>query len=142
MKMTDSENSVGQGSVPDLEQGFWQKLRGFAKIAGKEVIEKALILLYTAQRPETPLWAKTVIYSALAYFILPTDIVPDFVPVTGYADDLATLVTALGAVSMCITPDVKNMAKQKVNDWFGENDFQPNTSVSKEGESIREIPID
>ncbi len=141
--MTNSENSVGQGSVPDLEQGFWQKLRNFSKIAGKEVIEKALTLLYAAQRPETPLWAKTVIYSALAYFILPTDIVPDFVPVTGYADDLATLVTALGAVSMCITPDVKNMAKQKVNDWFGEDEPQPNTSdFSKEGESIREIPID
>ncbi|MBW4659374.1 MAG: DUF1232 domain-containing protein [Drouetiella hepatica Uher 2000/2452] len=141
--MRETSDSVGQDSAADLEQGFWQKLRDFAKIAGKEVIEKALILLYAAQRPETPLWAKTVIYSALAYFILPTDLIPDFVPVTGYADDLATLVTALGAVAMCITPDVKDMAKQKVNDWFGENDLQPaSTDFSREGESIREIPID
>lgn len=141
--MRETSDSVGQGSAADLEQGFWQKLRDFARVAGKEVIEKALILLYAAQRPETPLWAKTVIYSALAYFILPTDLIPDFVPVTGYADDLATLVTALGAVAMCITPDVKDMAKQKVNDWFGEDDLQPaSADSSREGESIREIPID
>jgi uncharacterized membrane protein YkvA (DUF1232 family) len=101
------------------EQGFWQKLKGFATIAGKEVVEKALILFFAAQRPETPLWAKTVIYSALAYFVLPTDAIPDFIPFTGYADDLGTLIAALGAVTMCITPEVKATAKQTVENWFG-----------------------
>jgi uncharacterized membrane protein YkvA (DUF1232 family) len=102
------------------EQGFWQKLKGFAAIAGKEVVEKALILFFAAQRPETPLWAKTVIYSALAYFVLPIDAIPDFIPFTGYADDLGTLAAALGAVTMCITPEVKEAAKQTVRNWFGE----------------------
>ncbi|HEY9626313.1 MAG TPA: YkvA family protein [Coleofasciculaceae cyanobacterium] len=135
------QSSEAQGSAPD--QDLWQKLKGFASTAGKEVIEKALILFYAAQRPETPLWAKTVIYSALAYFVLPTDAIPDFIPVTGYADDLATLVTALGAVALCITPEVKDAAKQKVNDWFGEN--SPPSSDSKapsEDDPIRVIPID
>jgi uncharacterized membrane protein YkvA (DUF1232 family) len=102
------------------EPGFWQKLKGFATFAGKEVVEKALILFFAAQRPETPLWAKTVIYSALAYFVLPTDAIPDFIPFSGYADDLGTLVAALGAVTMCITPEVKESAKQTVKTWFGE----------------------
>ena len=140
------ENSAGQGSGGQdsaKDQDLWQKLKRFASVAGKEVIEKALVLFYAAQRPETPLWAKTVIYSALAYFVLPTDAIPDFIPVTGYADDLATLVTALGAVALCITPEVKDAAKQKVNDWFGESSPQSSDSKAPSGDDpIRVIPID
>ena len=86
-----------------LEEGFWGKLRKFAVQAGKEVVEQALTLYYAAQRPETPLWAKTVIYSALAYFVLPTDAIPDLAPFVGYADDLGTLAAALTTVAMCIS---------------------------------------
>jgi uncharacterized membrane protein YkvA (DUF1232 family) len=86
------------------------------------------VLFYAAQRPETPVWAKTIIYSALAYFILPTDAVPDFIPVAGYADDLASLIAALGTVAMCITPEVRQAAKQKVEDWFG--DIQPDAATA------------
>ena len=60
---------------------FWDKVKNFALKAGKEVIEKALWLYYAAQQPNTPVWAKTVIYGALAYFVLPVDAVPDAIPV-------------------------------------------------------------
>jgi uncharacterized membrane protein YkvA (DUF1232 family) len=100
------------------DQGFWDKVKHFALAAGREVIEKALWLYYTAQAPRTPLWAKTAIYAALAYFVLPFDAVPDLIPVVGYTDDLATLAAVIGAVSMYITSDVKAQAEQKLADWF------------------------
>jgi uncharacterized membrane protein YkvA (DUF1232 family) len=106
----------------DIEQSFWDKLKKFAAQAGKEVVERALTLYYAAQRPETPLWAKAVIYSALAYFILPTDAIPDLAPIAGFTDDLGALTAALTAVALCITPEVKQEAKQKVQDWFGSDD--------------------
>ncbi|MEM8642394.1 MAG: YkvA family protein [Cyanobacteria bacterium P01_G01_bin.54] len=99
---------------------FWRKLSRFARIAGKQVVEKALILYYAAQSPQTPAWAKTTIYGALAYFILPTDLIPDFVPVAGYGDDLATLAAAIAAVATAITPEIKAQARQKLGDWFGD----------------------
>jgi uncharacterized membrane protein YkvA (DUF1232 family) len=125
------------------EQDFWQKLKNFAVYAGKEVVEKALVLFYAAQRPETPVWAKTIIYSALAYFILPTDAIPDFIPVAGYADDLTSLIAALGTVAVCITPEVRQAAKQKVEDWFGEttSDAAPATTSTPDN-LPRTIPID
>ena len=52
------------------------------------MIQKALWLYYAAQRPQTPIWAKTTIYAALGYFILPVDIIPDLIPGAGYVDDL------------------------------------------------------
>lgn len=98
---------------------FWDKVKHFALKAGREVIEKALWLYYAAQQPGTPTWAKTVIYGALAYFVLPVDAVPDAIPVAGFTDDLGALAAALGAVAMYVTEDVKRMAAERMREWFG-----------------------
>ena len=100
------------------ETRFWNKVKRYAATAGSEVIEKALWLYYAAQRPETPVWAKTVIYSALAYFILPTDAIPDIVPMAGYVDDLGALASAIATVAMYVTDDVKQKARDKMREWF------------------------
>jgi uncharacterized membrane protein YkvA (DUF1232 family) len=102
------------------EEGFWAKLGRFAKVAGREVVEKALCLFYAARRPETPAWAKTIIYSSLGYFILPVDAIPDITPLVGYADDLGALVVAMATVAAYINPAVKEQARRKMCDWFGE----------------------
>lgn len=104
----------------DFDDGsFWNKVKNFALKAGKEVIEKALWLYYTAQQPGTPAWAKAVIYGALAYFVLPVDAVPDAIPVAGFTDDLGALAAALGAVAMYVNEDVKRMAADRTREWFG-----------------------
>lgn len=101
------------------DRSFWRKVQRYAKQAGVQVIEKALWLYYAAQRPETPAWAKGVIYGALGYFILPADAIPDMLPGVGLSDDLGALVVALGVVASHVTPDVKAQARQKLHDWFG-----------------------
>ena len=101
------------------QNGFWNKLRNFAT-AGREVVEHSLSLYYTAQAPNTPAWAKTVIYGVLGYFILPADAIPDPIPVVGFSDDLAALVAALATVGIHVTPEIKNRAKKKAAEWFGE----------------------
>jgi uncharacterized membrane protein YkvA (DUF1232 family) len=102
------------------ENGFWGKIKKIALKAGREVIEKALQLYYAAQSPGTPIWAKSIIYGALGYFISPIDAIPDIIPVVGFADDLGVLVLAVGAVAMYIDQEVKEKAKTKLIDWFGE----------------------
>ena len=102
------------------EESFWDKVVGYAKAAGHEVIEKALWLYYAAQKPSTPVWAKTVVYGALGYFIMPFDVIPDITPVVGYVDDLGVLAAAVGTVSMYIDEDVKETARRKLREWFGE----------------------
>lgn len=125
---------------PQPDSNLWATLQRIAITAGREVIEKALTLYFAAQRPETPLWAKTVIYSTLAYVILPMDAIPDFMPLTGYTDDLGTLAAAIGAVAMAITPEVKAAAHQKVIDWFGDDSAPP--SAPDTNNPIRVIEIE
>ena len=77
------------------DDGFWGKVKAYAKVAGKGVLEPALKMYYSATDPDTPRWAKTTIYGALGYFISPIDAIPDLLPVLGYTDDLGVLVAAM-----------------------------------------------
>ena len=116
---------------PDLyqqeysEQSFWAKLKQFSLTAGREVVEKALILYYTLREPEVPAWAKTTITVALGYFIFPADAIPDFTPALGYGDDLGVLVAALATVAMSVTPEARHQAADTVLRLFGDGNDAP-----------------
>ena len=102
------------------ERGFWEKLKRYARSAGREVVEKALLLYYAAQEEKAPAWAKATIAGALGYFIVPLDAIADLTPAVGYADDLGVLVLAIAAVATYINDDVRTNAAKKMADWFGE----------------------
>ena len=102
------------------KEQFWEKVQRFAKVAGKRVVETALQLYYAAESPATPVRAKSVIYGALAYFIIPIDIIPDLLPGVGYTDDLTVLLAAIGVVAAHITPQIRQRARTKANDWFSD----------------------
>ncbi len=53
---------------------------------------------YAALDPQTPLKVKAVLLAALAYFVVPTDVLPDFIAGFGFTDDATVLATALGIV--------------------------------------------
>lgn len=107
--------------MPDnySDDSFWEKLKNFALKAGSEIVEKALWLYYAAHEPGTPAWARTVIYSALAYFILPLDAIPDMLPGAGFSDDLGALAAAVATVAVYINDGVKAKAAMKMREWFG-----------------------
>ena len=102
------------------EQGLWDKLAHYAKVAGKEVVEKALLLYYAGNEEDAPAWAKATIVASLGYFIAPLDAIVDLTPVVGYADDLGVLALALAAVATYINDNVREKTALKMQDWFGE----------------------
>ena len=129
--MRDSKDFVVNGTADGAEyanpanysdDAFWAKVKRFAKKAGSKVIYLALVLYYALSSAKTPAWAKTVIISALAYFICPIDLIPDTIPIIGFSDDLAALAAAYKAVKVCVTPEVITKAKAKAHEWFGEVD--------------------
>ncbi|MEP4148043.1 MAG: DUF1232 domain-containing protein [Halioglobus sp.] len=104
------------------EDSFWEKLKRYAKTAGREVVEKALLLFYAMQEEKAPAWAKATIAGALGYFIVPIDAIADLTPAVGYADDLGVLALALAAVATYINDDVRRKTAEKIDAWFGDND--------------------
>lgn len=101
------------------ENDFWLKLSTLAKKAGVKLTYYALTLYYTLTDPNTPTKYKAVIAGALGYMILPLDLVPDFLPFAGLADDWAALIAAVTYVTSAITPAIKARAREKAEEWFG-----------------------
>ncbi len=100
------------------ENAFWSKLKKIAAKAGAKVVYYALVLFYTLTDPATPAKYKAVIAGALGYFILPLDVIPDFLPFAGLADDWAALIAAVSYVVSAINPQNKEKARAKLKEWF------------------------
>jgi len=79
-----------------VESGFWGKMR--RTLARVPFVDELVAAYYCATDPATPLRAKAVLYGALAYFVLPIDIVPDFIFLFGFTDDAAVLYAAIRTV--------------------------------------------
>lgn len=101
------------------EEGFWDKVGHSARQAGRKTLEPALKMYYSAQDPNTPLWAKTAIYGALGYFISPIDAIPDLTPFLGYTDDMGVLAGALAIVAAKINDKHRKQARATLARWFG-----------------------
>lgn len=98
---------------------LWKKIKRHAKKIGAKAVYYALVLYYALQSPKISKKDKMIIYGALGYLILPIDLLPDFLP-GGYTDDVAGLAIAIFKIARNITPEVRDKAKAKVGDWFGE----------------------
>jgi uncharacterized membrane protein YkvA (DUF1232 family) len=84
-----------------LRRGFWRKLGNV--VANLPFAEDLLAAYYCAFDRQTPLHVKAVLVGAIAYFILPDDLIPDYIPVIGYTDDAAVVAAAVKLVSSHIT---------------------------------------
>jgi uncharacterized membrane protein YkvA (DUF1232 family) len=93
-----------------VRRGFWAKVRRAA--AALPFVEDLLTAYYCAFDRATPRHVQAALLGALAYFVLPFDIIPDMLPVLGYTDDAAVLATALKLVASHIRPEHRAAAKR------------------------------
>lgn len=93
-------------------QSWFNKLVNIAGRAGVKVMEKALIAYYVAFDPKTPKAAKLTLIGALAYLVMPVDLIPDFIPIAGFTDDFGALLLALDQVQSNVEQRHIEKAKQ------------------------------
>lgn len=74
--------------------------------------EDALAGWCCARDPATPARVRLILISALAYFVLPIDAVPDLLPIIGFADDAAVIAAALAAVASEMKPEHREQARR------------------------------
>lgn len=92
-----------------VTRGFWPKMR---KVASKvPFAADALSLWWCARDPATPTAAKGMMFAALAYFVLPTDAIPDVLPAIGFTDDAAVIAALIAIVGKNLKPRHKDSAK-------------------------------
>lgn len=105
-------------AVPPVEEisspDFRDKLMRTARKSIRHIpfLEDVLAAYHCGTDPATPFKAKAAILGALSYFILPADMIPDFIVGFGFTDDLAVLTAAVAAVSGHIKPEHKDAARK------------------------------
>ncbi len=111
--MTFARTAFWRGNVHDTERlarDFWRKL---GRVAARVPFAADLLAAYyCAFDSGTPVKVKAMLLGAIAYFVLPTDAIPDMLPVIGFTDDAAVIAAALKLVADHITPAHRQAARE------------------------------
>lgn len=83
------------------------------KEKAKQLKGQLTSIYYAYQDPRVPWLPKLIIMVALAYALSPIDLIPDFIPVIGYLDDLIIIPALLGLAVKLIPEPVMTDARQR-----------------------------
>ena len=82
---------------------FSQRLRGWARALKRET----LVVYYAARDPRTPWAARLLALAVAAYALSPIDLIPDFIPVLGYLDDVILVPLGIALVMRFVPAPVR-----------------------------------
>ena len=91
------------------ESTIWQKLRKWSRNLKRDVIA----LYFAIKHPKTPWYAKAVAGIVVGYALSPIDLIPDFVPVLGYLDDVILVPLGIALVISLMPPDILAECRQE-----------------------------
>lgn len=113
---TISHPSLGSLPVayqPPDKRRFWDKLR---RVIGRIPFAEDLVAAYyCALDGDTPPYVRAVLLGAVAYFVLPADLIPDILPGLGFTDDASVLAAAFAAVGRHLQPRHRAKARQALD---------------------------
>tara|TARA_Y100001968_G_C19299044_1_gene688119 strand:+ start:682 stop:1047 length:366 start_codon:yes stop_codon:yes gene_type:complete len=113
-----SHKNVYEAEVVDssvINEGI---LREVLIRAGRTIAKPALEAFEMIMDLSTPPQVRVSLLAALSYLILPVDLMPDFIPVAGFSDDLVALTAVISLWSGYMTPEIKIRARQRLDKWF------------------------
>lgn len=131
---------MGRMGIPDFQKyadkfsqkGFFEKIQRIAKRAGIKLVYVSLLLYYLLLSGKLSLKDKALIIGALGYLISPLDFMPDTIPIAGLGDDLTVLLYVLHKVWHSIDTDIKQQARDKLSQWFDEDEMVSAEDILKD----------
>lgn len=110
-------NDCALGEKIMLEESIVTKLKNKAKQQKKQVL-----MLYIAyKKKETPLIAKIFTILIVAYALSPIDLIPDFIPIVGYLDDLIIIPVGIKIALKLIPSEIIEECNDEVDEKIKKN---------------------
>lgn len=98
---------------------LWERIGDFAKRAGRAATKQALLMYFALKSPDTPRSEKVLIYSAIAYLVLPIDLISaKRLPVIGLIDELVAATVAIQKIRRYVTPEMELEVERILDQWF------------------------
>ncbi len=93
-----------------VRENFWRTARRAARHV--PFMEDVVAGYFAATDRSTPARVRGILLAALAYFVMPVDMIPDFLIGFGFTDDLAVLTAAVTAIQGHIKPAHRRAARE------------------------------
>lgn len=90
-----------------------------------ELRAQVVTLWFCRRDPRTPLSAKLMAALVVAYAFSPIDLIPDFIPVLGYLDDLILVPLGIYLTLRLIPPPVLADARREADAWLAQRGTKP-----------------
>ena len=116
-----------------------EKSSAVAKKVGATLIYPVLLLYNLLKSPDTKVKDKFFIIAPLAYFIMPTDVIPDIILGLGYSDDALAVTTAIKKLSSAITPELMELTKKQCGELVGPVDDKVIGDIATQLEDNQDI---
>lgn len=111
LKSTDWKSKFAQ---------LWDKIKTYALRAGRVATKPILTFYYVMSQSETTTLEKALIYGAIAYIVIPSDLLPRRVlGWLGILDDAAVIAYVYNKVSNKVTAAIRNQVDSQLDEWFG-----------------------
>lgn len=88
-----------------------------------------MTLWFAKSHPDTPWYAKAMGAFVVAYALSPIDLIPDFIPVLGYIDDVILLPILIWITVRLLPASVMEDSRQKAEHWMGSQGDRPRSFV-------------
>lgn len=100
---------------------LWDGMKNYAIKVGRVAARPVLLLYYVMKSEGTPTKDKLTIFGALAYIILPIDLLnAKRLPIIGWIDEVVSLAVAVQRMQKYITPEMEAKADAQLDKWFPE----------------------
>lgn len=96
----------------------------------RRVKRDGVMLWFACRDPRTPWWLKAMAWGVVAYALSPIDLVPDFIPVLGFLDDVILLPVLIWWIARCLPETIRQDSRQQADAWMATRQTQP---VSRAG---------
>jgi uncharacterized membrane protein YkvA (DUF1232 family) len=91
----------------------------------KQIKRDAVMLWFARRHPDTPRLAKALCIFTVAYALSPIDLIPDFIPVLGYVDDVLLLPALIWFAVRLLPPHVIEECRVQAKDWMANQQTKP-----------------
>ncbi|MBD8014213.1 YkvA family protein [Planococcus wigleyi] len=108
------EKSIKSSAKHFNANAFFSKISKSVKYLSTETIYYSFLLFEVFQSRKVSQADALIIVGALGYLILPVDLIPDFIPVVGFADDTALILKAVSKIHSSIDEEVKFLATERM----------------------------
>lgn len=98
----------------EVRRRFWPTVR--KALRQIPFIDEVIAAYFAMLDPRTPTSARLTLIAALAYFVSPFDVVPDFLFGLGFVDDISVLAAAIAAVQGSIREEHRQAAQRALSD--------------------------